>query len=93
MGTIKLDIQTRDTEKNPRQLRSEGILPATLYGKGVDSKSIQLNGHDFINAYSKDKEANFELKLGSETFKAEIAEIQYHYASGKIQNIEFKLAR
>lgn len=92
MGTIKLDIQKRDTAKNPRQLRSEGILPATIYGKGVESTSVQLNKHDFVNAYNKDKEADYELKLDSKTIKAEIAEIQYHFATGQIQNIEFKIA-
>jgi len=92
MGTIKLDIQQRDNSKNPRQLRNDGFLPATVYGKGVDSTSVQLNKQEFLNAYNKDKEADFELKLDSKTIKAEIAQIQYHYASGQIQNIEFKIA-
>ena len=47
---VKISAENRNMDKNPRQLRSEGILPATVYGKGMDSKSIQINAHELAMA-------------------------------------------
>ena len=36
--------------KKVRRLRREGVLPANVYGRGVDSTAIQLSGRDFRRA-------------------------------------------
>ena len=36
--------------KKVRRLRREGVLPANVYGRGVDSTAIQLDGRDFRRA-------------------------------------------
>ena len=33
---IKLNAQEREADKNPRQLRAAGFVPATVYGKGME---------------------------------------------------------
>ena len=48
---ITIEAQKRDEAKNPRQIRREGFLPATIYGKGKESVSIQLDKRVFINNY------------------------------------------
>ncbi|HBH18738.1 MAG TPA: 50S ribosomal protein L25, partial [Cyanobacteria bacterium UBA9579] len=35
-----LAVEKRDFSKNPRQLRAEGKLPATVYGHNFDSVSL-----------------------------------------------------
>lgn len=35
--------------KKVKQLRREGILPANVYGRGLDSAAIQLSARDFAN--------------------------------------------
>lgn len=34
--------------KKVKQLRREGILPANVFGRGLDSKSIQLDAREFV---------------------------------------------
>ena len=36
--------------KKVRRLRREGLLPANVYGRGLESTAIQLNGRDFRRA-------------------------------------------
>ncbi len=43
----ELKATERDTTLTPRQLRAAGYIPATLYGKGVESQSIQVRAHEF----------------------------------------------
>lgn len=48
-----LSATERDNTVNPRQLRSAGFVPATLYGKGVEPQSIQVRTVDFVRLYGK----------------------------------------
>ena len=87
---VKISAENRNMDKNPRQLRSEGILPATVYGKGMDSKSIQINAHEFAMAYKNANEAVYEIAVGKEKFKTIVQEAQIHYSTNTIMNVEFK---
>lgn len=89
---VKIKAEDRAQDKNPRQLRAEGLLPATVYGKGMDSKSIQINAHEFNMAYKNNKEAVYEISVGKEKFSAKVQEAQTQYSDNTILNVEFKLA-
>jgi large subunit ribosomal protein L25 len=85
-----INAKKRDTSLNPRQVRAEGLVPATIYGSGMDSVSIQLDAKEFILAYRKDKNAIFELKVDKETYKAIVKKVQVESISDKVLNIEFQ---
>ena len=87
---ICLNIESRDESKNPRQLRAAGFLPATIYGKGIESVSVQLDKRNFVNNYKKNKEAVFELKASDKTYKAVVQNLQMNYSTQEELNIEFK---
>ena len=89
MSSAKLNIVERDTEKNPRQIRSAGFIPGSIYGKGVDAKNIQINTHEFELAYRNNKEGDWELSLGKEKINAKIQELQINYATNEYLNVEF----
>lgn len=89
---IKLNAQEREADKNPRQLRASGFIPATVYGKGMDSKNIQVNAHEFEMTSRGNLNATFELAVGKEKFNVVIQEIQKNYSTNTVLNIEFKLA-
>ena len=89
MANAKIAISNRDEAKNPRQIRTEGFLPGSIYGKGMDAKNIQLNAHEFELLYKNNKDNVWELSLGKETYKAKIQELQVNYATGQYLNIEF----
>ena len=87
---VKLNIQKRDTSKNPRQLRAEGFITGTVYGKGIESISVQLNAADFVNTYKKAAEdATFEVSVDGKNYTVRIAKIQKDYSVNEILNIEF----
>ena len=89
MPNAKLKIENRDENLNPRQIRSNGLLPGSIYGKGMDAKNIQMNTHEFEMAYKDNKDGEWELTLGKEKFKATIQELQKNYATNEYLNVEF----
>lgn len=89
--TIKLDIEERSEGLNPRQIRANGNLPITIYGKGMDSVSAQLNTHEFKHIYRDNKDAVYELTLGKKTYKTVVQNLQINYATAEEQNAEFKV--
>ncbi len=88
---IKLTAEKRSEDKNPRQLRAEGLLPATVYGKGMDSMSIQLRTQEFTLAYRNNADATFELSIDNKAYKTVAQAVQKNYATNETQSVEFKL--
>ena len=92
MANAKLTITAREEGKNPRQIRSLGFLPGSIYGKGMEAKNIQINTHEFEMAYKNNQDAVWELSMGKEKFNAKIQELQINYATNEFLNVEFALA-
>ena len=88
---ITIEAQERDTSKNPRQLRAAGILPATIYGKGKESVSIQVDKRNFLNTYKKADDKNFEINVGKSKYNVILQKIQVEAGTQTEMNIEFKL--
>ena len=86
-----LNIQKRNEEKNPRQLRAEGFLTGTVYGKGLDSLSVQMNEREFINTYKKDNSATFKFELEGKEYNVVVANLQKNYRTNENLNVEFKM--
>lgn len=89
--TITIKAEKRDENKNPRELRTSGMLPATVYGKGMDSLSIQFDAKEFALEYKKNPEAKFNVVVDSKSYKTEVANVQMNYSTAKQLNVEFKL--
>ena len=89
---ITIEAQERDMTKNPRQLRAAGFLPATIYGKGQESVSIQLDKRNFINNYKNNKSEVFELVVGNKKYNTTVQLLQVEAGTQKEMNVEFKLA-
>lgn len=52
MARLKLPVKKRDLlGRKVKKLRSEGILPANVYGKKVKSQAVQLEIQQFMPAY------------------------------------------
>jgi len=88
-NTVTLPIETRDGSKNPRELRFSGMLPATIYGKGMESVSVQVDKHNFVQTYKNNKDAVYVLENGKNTYKTIVKNVQYNYATQEELNIEF----
>lgn len=86
---VVINAEKRDEKLNPRQVRAEGKLTATVYGKGKESVSVQLNEKEFMTAYSKNQDSDFSLKVGKESFNVKVKDIQKNYRTGENLNVQF----
>lgn len=77
-------------KKNPNLIRQAGFVPATVYGHGLASQSIQLNAKEFSKiphkAYSHINELEVE---GQEKFPVLIRSVQIDPVRDNYLNIEF----
>lgn len=53
MQEIILNVAFRDNKDKVESLRSSGLVPAVVYGKGQESKSIVVNSKDLEKAFEK----------------------------------------
>ncbi len=89
MEKFKLQLKERE-RKRPRQLRREEKIPATVYGRGVASRSIQIDRKEFAHlpqaAYSHIIDL---IAADGEPLPAIIRNIQVKPTTDEVLNIEF----
>lgn len=85
------DAMERDNTLNPRQLRTAGFIPGTLYAKGQESKNVQVRAHDFTQAYKKGARL-FQLDGVEKGLVAMARQVQVEPVKQAILNVEFMLA-
>ncbi len=93
MSKSALTAKKRDNSKNPRQLRSSGKLPATLYGKDTESISLELDAKEFAIAYKKDKNAIFTLSIDKDSYDSIVKKVQRETLKDSLLNVEFQRIR
>lgn len=89
---IKLDFESRTlTGKKVNRLRREGIMPATVYGKGVGPFSVQLNARTFNDTYRHaGRTALLDITIpGQQGQSAFIHSVQRHPVSRAILHADF----
>lgn len=87
----KIKISERTVTGNSvRKLRSQGILPAVIYGKDFEPKSVELSTSDFVKVY---KEVGMttvvELELGKENIPVLIHAIDLHPVTDRVRHADF----
>lgn len=86
----QLTINAKQREKKtPNKLRSEGFVPATVYGHGFESHSIQINAKEFSKVSHKAYSHINELNIDGEKFPVLIRNVQLDPVLDKFLNIEF----
>ncbi|MBI1857983.1 MAG: 50S ribosomal protein L25 [Candidatus Melainabacteria bacterium] len=87
----QLTIKAKPREdKKPNAIRREGFIPATLYGHGFESKSIQINARAFAKIPHKAYSALNQLEIeGDDNCTVLIKDVQMDPVKDKFLNIEF----
>ena len=85
---VDLKVGERDTTLTPRQLRSAGYIPVTLCGKGIESVCLQVNSHDFTQAYLQGVRG-FHLTGYLDT-EAEVKDLQLNAMNRSPISIQFQ---
>jgi large subunit ribosomal protein L25 len=87
MDKIKLAVAARE-EKTPRQLRREAKIPATLYGPGQPSESVQIDAKEFSRLPKGAYSHMIELETGKGKINAIIRDVQRRGTTHEVLNVE-----
>lgn len=89
--TVSLEPRTV-LGKKVKTLRRSGVLPATVYGKGVEPISVQLDARTFADLYRKSGRTTLiDLQIpGRRTLSAFIHVLQRHPVSREILHVDFR---
>jgi large subunit ribosomal protein L25 len=94
MATVSLNANSRDaTGKGAaRTLRSQGQIPAVIYGHGRDPQPLALNARDLDKMLShiQAESTVIEVTVGGHTAKTLIREIQRHPIKRQILHVDFQ---
>lgn len=94
MATVTLSANTRDSAGKgaARTLRSQGQVPAVIYGHGREPQPLVLNARDLdkMLEHISAESTVIEVKVGGETSKTLIREIQRHPFKRQILHVDFQ---
>jgi large subunit ribosomal protein L25 len=94
MATVSLSANSREaTGKGAaRTLRSQGQIPAVIYGHGRDPQPLALNARDLDKMLShiQAESTVIEVTVGGQTAKTLIREIQRHPIKRQILHVDFQ---
>ena len=94
--TVSVQLQPRDTlGKKVKVLRREGIVPVHLYGKGVESRSLQCQARTLLLAISSaggEFGQPMRVTIAGETseYTAVASEIQWQPRTGDVLHVDFR---
>lgn len=80
------------TGKKVKHLRSKGLIPATVYGKGFEPVSVQVDDRLFNLVYRKaGRTSLIDLMIDGSQTSVFVQEVQRHPLSRGIIHIDFKV--
>lgn len=92
MNKISLQAEERTIlGKKVKNLRKNGVIPAHVYGKKMQTEHVSVSEVDFIKVYKEAGETGLiDLKIGSEKIKpVMIKGVQIHAVTGNPLHIDF----
>lgn len=90
---VEAEVRTL-TGKQVKTLRSEGLVPAVLYGHKQESISLTIPGHDFAKTYrdaGSSSLLDLTVKGEKSARKVLVHDIQIDPLTAKIQHVDFYL--
>ncbi|HEV8601073.1 MAG TPA: 50S ribosomal protein L25 [Patescibacteria group bacterium] len=91
MDVLALDAVKRvATGKQVKKLRTEGKLPAVLYGHDLETEQVEINEKDFLKLFKKAGENTLvSLVIDGKTRPVLIHDVQNHYLTGHPSHVDF----
>ena len=88
-----LNAEARNTSVKAKKLRREGIIPATISGRGLENSILlqvtKANATQFVNRMTKG--SRLSIDAAGETYDVLFKDISREPVSGDIEQIEFQL--
>ena len=77
--------------KKVAAIRTTGIVPATIYGKGIESLSVSLKTQDAEDLYKKAGHSSVvDVAVDGQVYPCLIADLSRHPVSHALLNIQFR---
>ena len=93
MDTLELAVDVREAlGKKARFLRREGITPANIYGRNLDSVALQLQSADLVHALvqaGRNAVLSVNVKGEKKPRPAVIRNVQRHPVTDRIVHVDF----
>lgn len=92
MSDMVLDLVERTEGANPRQIRANGDIPVTVYGKSMEqSLSMQISERAFLKIRNSRFVQVLNVKLNGQDARLLIKKIEKNPVTDKILNIQFQM--
>ncbi len=91
MDKLNLTAQSREiTGKKVKKLRSQGIIPAHVFGHKIDSENISVDEKEFKNIFHKSGETGIiNLKIGSKDYPVLVKGMHLDPVTLKMLHVDF----
>lgn len=92
MDRLSLDAEERIIlGKKVKNLRKDGKLPGHVYGKGIETEHVSVDGKTFLKTFKEAGETGLiDLKIGAEKIRPVLVRgVQYDPVSGEPVHIDF----
>jgi len=91
MKTLQLEANKRtNIGKTVKNLRKEGVVPGTVYGKTTEAITVQVNIEKFTHTYRQAGETGvISLSIDGENHPVLVKNVQIDPVSGNVLHIEF----
>lgn len=97
MSKLTLEVSPRDGGNKGvgRRLRATGLIPAVIYGNGVDPRVVSVEPKKLHPVLTTPFGFNnvFDVQLGTETFQCMIKERQFHPIKRVLTHLDFYVVR
>lgn len=91
--SLKAEQRRRNGTADVRRLRREGLIPAVVYGKGVDNLNLKIDERSFTRLMQEQETDNIlvDLDIDGEgsSHLALVQNIQYNPLNGRLLHVDF----
>lgn len=93
---LNIEAQLRtQAGRRAKRVRQEGLIPAVIYGRGIEPRSLQVSEIPFMKVYREAGESTLVdlVVAGEEPIKVLIQDIQRHPLKDEVIHIDFRQVR
>ncbi len=92
---MDLSVQKREKfGKAVNALRKQGLIPAELYGRGVENLHLEVPTKDFLKAWKQAGSSTIvNILVDNKKYPTLIYEVKKNYLTGEVEHVDFYAVR
>lgn len=89
MEKIVLNCQAREASEDLRTVRASKLVPAVVYGKGIETTLLKIDNSDLLRAYRAGKKEVIEIVINGKSLNVTFQEVQKDPVTGDFWHVDF----